>query len=835
MATGLQIRNIIQILQGGYPGENPWTEGGYANWTNVPLTGSAEVTYYYRDSGYQTEDPTGAERNANSSTVKVVVRDSWSAHVNSANNHIVFDYLTTEVVSVTRQWTVGAPGHFPFNIFVYDDQGGTLKATASQDYIDYDHSIPFNPSLPVTISRVSSIDIHPETEWGQGSVYYRNNWGDGHHDPGQDDDPTSIYIDRFFMGSQFRNVLPDRPNAPTASLSGQSSSDCDKITATVAMTQQWAGQYSTMTTYARHKIGNGSWSGYTAVMTNRSNGTYIIQNIPAGSTVYVEAYTTGDGTTSPTTAINFTVYSKPPAPTITFGSQTAEATQTSLVANLTYSGDGSAFMYRVKVGDKDWSDWQRRNTNSGSITLTGLAPDRTVQVQGYMIRNGLCGASTTTTFTTPRSPKAPLVQGRITGAINSRFVDNGSCIDYVDGAFDVNIDDKNYYIGLSAKGGKSVDLYWSYSIDNGAWTEWTKLTPSAWVLQTIPTLSCLPYGAKLCFRSYTVGYVANSDSNGLRGPLGTLCLTAPEKPSGDDPYTGNPFVMTNLCNSLLYLAELICQEWNAIKEGERTIYTNEEHKAACEGDPNCNEDPTLHSMLSRVFRFYGAIMCLICDGLNDSLNHLKRGAVNTYYAMDDGDYYGYGEYIMPDDRVTEDSQHLASSGAIYDAIDEFIHTAYRYVGNYAYLTLNPTTLNSVADPKNGDKALVKNGATYTNQIYTYNGTSWVAGAASGITNEGYPDRFAMIHVNKDSDWTYQGQSVKIPAGSGWYWYMSNWNQLDAMPGSQTADIEHLLSVNIVTTPAGDETTKLGVLPRSSISGSMVTPTDKTIYFITEEI
>lgn len=797
MATGLQVKNITQIISGGYDGEaHGFTGTGYNDWTDVSLNGSVELSYYYSDSDSGT--------NANSSRVYVTVKDTWTTTKDSSTNKLTIQVVTT-LVSVSRGSLVGSPGSTGRFMRTYDDKNGTLIWSGT----GYPNVAATYLSSPGITLATRTITLNPVSEAGKGTIYYKGGLV-GH----ESDATPSIYIDEFYMGTQFKNVLPDKPPKPTVTLSSQTPvGDCDDqpntINAIVKITQQNYGAYGTETAYARYKVGSGSWSSYSRVTTQKT-GNYTITGLPAATTITVESYSTGDGTESDHTTMTFTTPSRPTNATIAFASQTAESDQLTVRANLTYTQpinsahSNTKTFIRYKEGDGDWTDWKVVATNSasGAFTLRSLTPDRAIQVQVRSMADGLCSDQNTwktITFYTPTPIKAPT---------HSSFsqTDTGSCINVT-----------MPWSQTDASRFTTVHTYYSYHIDNGAWTDWTE-QPSP--TSGTDSISCVPYGSTICVRTYSLG-------DGLRGETTEACITVSEATVDDTPYKGDTFLVESTCDSLQYLAELICQEWYAIKDGDRIVYTNEEHKEHCDGD---EDDPTLHSMLSRIYRYFGAIVCLICNGLNDDFNFYKRGATQTVLqSAGDGEY---SEWVEPDTKVTKDSTHLVTSDGIWKAIDEFIHTAYYYVGDWDYLTYNPSTLADVKDKKTGDTALVKNGAGGTNQTYTYNGSSWVAGTVNDL------DDFDMVHVNKESTFTVGLVTTVIPAGSGWYWYNNNWNHLDASSASMQEEISDLLDSNLVMKQdTNEEDMQFAVLTRNA-DGSVtapIVPSAKTIYFITEDI
>lgn len=790
MATGLQVKNITQIIKGGYPHEYKGIrDGGYNNWTDVPLSGSVEVKYFYSDSQYMD--------NARRTTVFVTVQDTWSASIEPTTNEITLT-VTSVLKRVDRSEKVGDPGSMNLHMRAWPDQ---TKAQLLFDAVQNCCCTGVALSNPVTLDTVT-LHLPANTENGSGTVFYRSNV------QGYDDSSDETYVDEFYMGSQFRNVLPDKPVSPTLGTPTFTAVNCQTVNASIPVTQNSWGNYTTETTYARYKIGaSGTWSNWQQVTTAHT-GTYLITGLNPSTTVYVEVYTTGDSTTSDTASSTITTPSRPQTPTLAFVSQVAEENQTTLDATIRFTqSDRSSFgttsgYARYKVGDDDYSEWFSIGSNytTKQFHITGLLPDRAITVQSYCTGDGLCCATNATmTFNTPKPPEPP-VHG------NFAQTDTGSAINVTMPW--TQPDNARFTTG---------DTYWAWHIDNGAWTDWT--TASDWTAGT-DSIQSVPYGSTLCVRSYSVG-------DGLRSEATETCVTVSEAVVDDTPYQGDPFVMVTLCNNLLYLVELICQEWYAIKDGDRIVYTNEEHKQHCDGDP---DDPTLHSILSRIYRYFGAILCLICDGLNDSFNHHKRGPENTVLTGNGDNSYGSWEEI--DTEVTEDSTMPVTSDAVWRIIDEFIHTVYHYVGDWDYLTLNPTTLSEVLDPRDGDTALVKNGADGTNQNYTYTNGSWVAGSLEPLED------FNLIHVNKKSDWTYGGQSIEIPANSGWYWYNNNWNRLDASAGEIQQELDELLATNVVKRQdENEEYFEVAVVHRNS-DGTVpinVRPANKTVYFVTEEI
>jgi len=424
----------------------------------------------------------------------------------------------------------------------------------------------------------------------------------------------------------------------------------------------------------------------------------------------------------------------------------------------------------------------------GVLTIPRLDTSKEVIVQSYSSKDGVCSPiNKQTTFFTPTPINAPIFS-------TPTQTDTGSCINV---NFPFTQPDGNRF--------NTVKHRYSYHVNNGEWSEFSNIT------ELIARLSCVAYGSYVCVRAYSVG-------DGLRGETGETCLTVSIKTPDDTPYNGPLLINNVLCQSLSNLAELICEEWNAIKEDEREIYTNDEHKLACDGDP---EDPTLFSMLSRIYRFYTAINCLICSGLNDDFNVYKQGGAGKVFIG--------GKWITPAKNFNDKATNpLVTGGAIYDKLQEAIQPLYKYFKTYDYLV---SSIDHLASSKDvfikGDTALAKT------VEYTYDGKDWVKGKAQDLHD------FDMVHVNNATSYSTYG-NIKTTAGSGWYWYGGTWNQLDASVSEAYEDLSEYLKSNFVSRLDNKKKIKYEILNRN-VDGSVTTPavqydsTSKTIYFITEEI
>lgn len=436
------------------------------------------------------------------------------------------------------------------------------------------------------------------------------------------------------------------------------------------------------------------------------------------------------------------------------------------------------------LNDSKWIELGK----DGTLTIPKLDTSKEVIVQSYSSKDGVCSPiNKQITFFTPTPINAPIFS-------TPTQTDTGSCINV---NFPFTQPDGNRF--------NTVKHRYSYHVNNGEWSEFVNIT------ELIARLSCVAYGSYVCVRAYSVG-------DGLRGETGETCLTVSIKTPDDTPYNGPLLINNVLCQSLSNLAELICEEWNAIKEDEREIYTNDEHKLACDGDP---EDPTLFSMLSRIYRFYTAINCLICSGLNDDFNVYKQGGAGKVFIG--------SKWVAPAKNFNDkDTNPLVTGGAIYDKLQEAIQPLYKYFKTYDYLV---SSIDHLASSKDvfikGDTALTKT------VEYTYDGKDWVKGKTQTLHD------FDMVHINKATTYSTYG-GIKTTAGSGWYWYGGTWNQLDASVSEAYDDLSEYLKSNFVSRLDNKREIKYEILSRN-VDGSVTSPapqtssTSKTIYFITEEI
>lgn len=188
--NGLQFKENLTLISGGYPGEDIGSDGVTQDWTDTPGTsGSSDVTYYYHDSAHFD--------NNNSSRVDVRIVESWTAQLLAGN--VIRVNVTVTIPSITRT-RIGNPSAYDTYLFVrQSESGANVWTSGGCDNTTTTHTIATNIDVGSY-----TIDLPPESEGSErGTVYFRSN-ACGHND----DTPPSIYVDEFWLGLNFRNTLP---------------------------------------------------------------------------------------------------------------------------------------------------------------------------------------------------------------------------------------------------------------------------------------------------------------------------------------------------------------------------------------------------------------------------------------------------------------------------------------------------------------------------------------------------------------------------------------------------------------------------------------------------
>lgn len=188
--AGLQFKENLTVISGGYAGEEIGSTGITQDWTDVPaLSGSDTVTYYYRDSGNAT--------NANSSRVDITVTETWSAVFNDDRSYTVT--VRSVVDSIVRGHINGNPGTSTRKIVIKDSASGSVKWSTESDAINNAHTLATNIDLGTT-----TFTLQPNSgSVERSAIYLKSGFSSHFNDP-----VPSAYIDELWIGIGFRNTLP---------------------------------------------------------------------------------------------------------------------------------------------------------------------------------------------------------------------------------------------------------------------------------------------------------------------------------------------------------------------------------------------------------------------------------------------------------------------------------------------------------------------------------------------------------------------------------------------------------------------------------------------------
>lgn len=250
------------------------------------------------------------------------------------------------------------------------------------------------------------------------------------------------------------------------------------------------------------------------------------------------------------------------------------------------------------------------------------------------------------------------------------------------------------------------------------------------------------------------------------------------------------------------LVPLIAQIVGDISTGVMTIYANDDSK--CDD----NDDPTLASMMSRIYRVSQAFACILCQ-YDPTLSNMLMAGSYPQVLMGKQSQNGYPGWVTPDSAPTQGSNRLVTSGGVYTAIQNAILSVWHIWkgngttaatdGNYAYVVNDSVSELPTTGNTNGDWAIVYDTVTYDVKTYQWNGSSWVS---KGTFTAAQMVDFSVIHVEKGY-WEDKGL----------YWFDTSWNLLDADLGEIEARLDALEnSMNYAVQALDTSTTyKIGVV------------------------
>ena len=387
------------------------------------------------------------------------------------------------------------------------------------------------------------------------------------------------------------------------------------------------------------------------------------------------------------------------------------------------------------------SDWHELELPASTQNTTTTAKALLVNLEGstcYRVQS-----RTTTTAGTYYSPELEFTSGdcdRVTGDITS----TNPYIDEDD--FEVHSKVCFRVYGNCTP----ITAYLEYRIKNGASQEWRTTDPK--VYPNEENEDCVVLDELLPNHvEYEVRVHASCGDSDGSGPTDTFVTPLLPKPENHN------------CENFQYMVDMICQSLDAIQNGLKTLHANEDVKELC--DPY-SDDPTFAAMWSRVIRFMHGAICVMCDMADTTLKSGLPGQV----------YMGEIGWSDIDHELLEGSEFIATSDAIWKAIDEGIHLVWHSHGAITYLVGKESDLDNLKDAADGDIALVAENDTF----YKYSGGKWAKDKAANT------DNFTVYYIEKAAE-TDLG---RVKAHSSWYYFEGKYQQLDV----DTRQIEERLDV-----------------------------------------
>ena len=710
--AGLQYRNRGST-SAGY--SNGISSGLIANWTDTNLNDSRSATFYWDDSGHRSA--------GTNSRVYMTVTDSWTGRIN-ADNSITLNVKST--FTMNRQvWNTNCPSYCTREI-------GVFTGSSANDTLIYRYS---NESIvrgaSHSGSRTWTITLAPGQERNVGSFYIINpTIGMCQFSSSRPTDwkcSSALYLDYISAGMMFRNTLPNAPKEPTMSLS------CGIVNNTtqgnvVASVSDWgcpAGNSCSNSLTVQWATD----SGFKNIVATGAG----VKGLTPNTKYYVRA-TASNGHKSTTKTCNFTTL----ATSYPFGYKFMSDQVSKINVQINNGGnacDVSTKLYIKKSTDSDYK----------LITTTSSESQITETLRNLISRGNSYKAYTTTTncagtYTSPVYDFAPPAADSVTGEIKSTNteLDTSGLLVTVDYCYKVTS-----YTQEKVSDTNPILSRLEYRPEGQ--TDWVT---TDFVSSTVnPDTICDKLVGLLCGVNYQFRTYQKIGSVESYSKVVTVAM----------PMCAD--VRSCVCDNLEYMTELICQELNRIKKGQKTIYANCPTKEVC--DPY-SSNPTYASILSRLVRFSQMVACLLCNA--SVLTAFSAGEPDQYYAATTPGEFG--EWVNLSKEATEDSDNLISSDASYKAINTLLQSILRPIGVYDFFAESLDDLRSQTGVKKGDTAIVGD------SVYVY-GSSWTR--QGDIPNLG---DLGLVSISKGK-W----------AQHEYYWWNGKWNLLNLNPSTEPRVVE----------------------------------------------
>lgn len=259
------------------------------------------------------------------------------------------------------------------------------------------------------------------------------------------------------------------------------------------------------------------------------------------------------------------------------------------------------------------------------------------------------------------------------------------------------------------------------------------------------------------------------------------------------------------CDTLEYMTELICQEFNRIKSGMKTVYANCDAKDLC--DPY-SKNPTWASTLSRVVRFFQSIVCILCS--MDTLQ-MAVGEDDQIYTATTPGQAGAWETLVGE--AEEGNGHIITSDGAKKAIDYFVSSVWHPIGRYDYFVWKEADIPTEApEPKEGETLVMGD------HWYEYRNNAWVD--KGEVPNLG---PFGTIVITQGTDY----------ANHEFYWFGDVWNLLDFEKGPMADKIAQYESKDDLVT--NNEAGGLKIQHNLATFDYSTLPCERTVCFVVEDM
>ena len=706
---GLQIINSGET-SGGYA--NGVSSGKLNNWTNVGMSGSHSSTFYWYDRGVVSAD--------GESRVDMTIKNEWTATHNPTDNSITVKVKGT-IVSMTRTVTI------PFrscSAAYYNRRlrywwNGAWRADLYNDCregICYTHNIWNNKVLGETTVVVPA---GQETTAKQG-FFIRNDscgWSQSYNvtDINYDVEDHGWFSDAISGSIRFRNTYPVIPPKPTITLNCSSVPDTTDGKVTASYVGEQVSNFEVVLadnpSYSPVlKHGTGQWT------------------LAPNTTYYAKATATNPGGTS-TRTCQFTTLASSAVLSYKFYTEKSST----LTVTINNGGDACDVSSVLFIRESGTTEWQQAGTTdeTGTVIITVL--DMIQRGKTYEARIDATNCSGT--YHSQLFEFTPPEKDELVGQIDSISSDVDSTGQFVDVSYCYTVFD------FAERPMGMVEHHIEYRLKGEE--EW-QLTDTQFgdMFGTNSISYCGTIDSLLCGRTYEFRTYQTNFMNESYSPI--VEYTTVE--------CGNAY--NCMCDNLFYMVELICQELNMIKNGEKTIYANCQTKKLC--DPY-SMNPTWESILSRILRYSQAVVCLLCSMDNMDISSGEDGEV--YRASEPGQY-GYWEKLASD--ITEGSPVLASSGAAKTAINAYVKSVWHPIGVFNYFSDSLEDLSAEApSPEEGQTAVVGM------NVYKYTNGEWVIDETLTKTIADN-DPFGVVSITDGT----------TNANTEYYIFDGKWSQMD---------------------------------------------------------